>query len=337
MSNTSSVESTYLSTFALTSIAKGILFISSKEELQFTVRKLVSENTPFAVLGGGSNSLLAPYIDKILLIIDIPGINYEPSNQGASVTAGAGVSWDDFVEDTIRKGYSGLESLSAIPGKVGAAPIQNIGAYGMEASKSIICVDVYDIQKDIFTSFTKDECGFGYRTSNFKTKWSGKYIIVGVSFLVSNEKYCICNYPAVRAVFPDTGLCTPEILRKIIVEIRWSKLPKPEKLSNLGSFFHNPVVSQSKADILREQFPGIPLFSSEQMGMHKVSAGWLIDQCGWKGKRKGSIGVYDKNALVIVNYGGATLSDVLAFQRFIEESVQDKFGITLIREPSIIE
>ncbi|MFZ4499924.1 MAG: UDP-N-acetylmuramate dehydrogenase [Minisyncoccia bacterium] len=324
------------STFSLASRASVLIRIDSVEELQQTITHFKKTNTSFIIAGAGSNTLYAPLISTPVIMLALKTILYRETAEHVFITAQAGALWDDVVLDTVDKGYSGLESLSAIPGTVGAAPIQNIGAYGVEVAEYIESILVYDIKDNRVLSLSPEECSFGYRTSNFKTLWLGRYVIVSVTLRVVKNAVPTIRYPGIEALIPAGQKVTPQLLRETIISVRWAKLPRPEVVPNLGSFFHNPVVSESVVERLLEIFPALPVFPS-MSGMKKVSAGWLIEQCGWKGKNLGPVGMYENNALVMVNRGGATLADVLALQQAIERSVQERFGITLTREPRLVE
>ena len=337
MHKNASVDITHHSTFQLKSMASDIVSVGTRAVLQEAMKKICTSNVPYAILGGGSNILFASLVKKLLIIPSFPGIDYQSTDTETFVVVGAGVLWDEFVLDTVEKGYGSLVLLSAIPGSVGAAPVQNIGAYGAEVSDYITELCVYDIAADAFRTISATDCGFGYRMSNFKTIWTGRYIIVSVTFLVSKNAPLKITYPGVAALVPTDQLLTPLLLRNTIIAIRWSKLPNPLELPNVGSFFQNPILSIEQVASLLTAFPTLPVFESEQTGMKKISAGWLIEQCGWKGKRCGPVGMYEKNALVMVNYGDATLDNVLELQKNIQDSVQEKFGVVLVREPSIIE
>lgn len=331
--NKAANDVTALSTFGLKSVASEVVYVTTIETLRETLPRIQKTSTPFIVIGGGSNSLFAPVISKTLVVMAITGISYAAD----TVTAYAGVVWDDLVRDTIQKGYGGLEALSAIPGSVGAAPIQNIGAYGTEVSEHIVDVTAYDIAADSFITISGHDCGFGYRTSNFKTIWAGKYIVLAVTLRLATHTVAHIAYPGIEAFLPADQVLTPTVVRDAVIAIRWSKLPKPEVLPNVGSFFHNPIVAAATAQSLQQLFPAMPTYPTDQENFIKLSAGWLIDQCGWKGKQNGTVGMYEKNALVMVNYGDATLDDVLRLQSAIQDSVQKTFGVMLTREPAIIQ
>jgi UDP-N-acetylmuramate dehydrogenase len=337
MNKNERVDITSLSTFALASTAKKVLTVVDNASLQAVVQQLLQKDEPFTIFGGGSNSLFEPFVDKTILRVNMSGMSYDKVGDTIRVTAGAGIIWDDLVLDTIEKGYGGLEALSAIPGNVGAAPIQNVGGKRTHLSGNIYKIEAYDIQANAFISLFPQQCGFAYRASNFKTIWQGKYIVTAVTFNLFEGLSRHISYPGVAAALPTDQPITPLMVRIAITAIRWSKLPKPEILPNVGSFFHNPIITTTLTQSLLEKFPAAPVFASDQAGMSKISAGWLIEQCGWKGRRHGTVGMYEKNALVMVNYGNASLADVLELQEDIQRSVQEKFGISLVREPSIVE
>ncbi len=312
------MDITPYSTFRLQSKARELITVTSLEMLQDVFATHNHED--IVVIGSGSNSLFSKYVDKTMIHIGMSDIAYH--GDGKTVTVAAGMVWDDFVLDSIEKGYSGLESLSAIPGTVGAAPIQNIGAYGAEVSHCITSIQAYDIEQDTFITLSAKDCHFQYRTSNFKTIWKGKYVIVSVTFFLDGKE--------------TVSAKTAMTVREETIAIRQAKLPDPRILPNVGSFFHNPIVPVALADTLQRQFPDMPIFAADDPNMKKLSAGWLIEQCGWKGYREGPVGMYEKHALVMMNYHNATIDDVLALQKKIEGTVAETFDVTLVREPAIV-
>lgn len=328
---------TKLSTFGLQSKAKSVFSIDNILDLENIILRLDKEKEDFLIIGGGSNSLFAEFVNKVLVVINIGGIYYGKKDDRFFVRVGAGVVWDDLVLDTINQGYSGLELLSGIPGRVGATPIQNVGAYGKEISDCIFEISAFDIEKKEMVLIRPDECNFSYRNSRFKQDWFGRFVIISVSFFLSTEKPSIPEYPGVYEKISKENFLTSAILRDIILDIRWSKLPKPEIIPNVGSFFHNPIVSIDVAKKIQEEYSDAKVFDTDDISMKKVSAGWLIEKSGWKGRDLGRVGMYEKNALVMVNRGGATLKDVIILEDIVKKSVLDKFGIVLTREPSIIQ
>lgn len=333
--NTPAVDTTSLSTMKLRSAARGVETATDLPSLRSLLLALRSRGEPYELIGGGSNSLFAPEIGKTLVLMGMPGISYKEEGSDVLATAGAGVVWDTLVADTVSRGLSGLEALSGIPGSVGATPIQNVGAYGAEVSERIVIVEAYDIERDAPMSFTPDECGFAYRTSKFKNEWAGRFAITSVTFRLSANPPVMPAYPGVREKLEEWVPVTPQAIRDAVLEIRWSKLPKPELVPNVGSFFHNPIVDAGTAEKLLARYPDMKIFDAES-GTKKLAAGWLIEAAGWKGKDLGPVGMYEKNALVMVNKGDARLADVLMLEDAVRVSVRNMFGVELVREPSVI-
>lgn len=298
-----------------------------------------SKNLPILILGGGSNMV---FPDGVLesVTIKINFLGFEVVNETGEyvdIKVGAGENWDSIVKKTVDMNLSGIEAMSAIPGTVGATPVQNVGAYGQEVKDTIISVEVFDINEGVFKSLSNALCKFGYRDSIFKNEAKGKYVITAVIYRLSKINHKVPNYPDVEKYFHDKGISNPTLLqiREAIIEIRKSKLPNPKDNPNAGSFFKNPIVENIVVEKLKEQYPNIKSFTADDDHM-KVPAGWLIENAGLKGKSFGSISVYDKNALVLVNNGNATKDDLMRAQNEIIKIVFDKFGITLEHEPEFV-
>ncbi len=289
------------------------------------------------LMGESSNCVWAEYLDACVIKMNIQGIQYrEYSADSILAVVGAGVNWDEFVLDSLNRGYSGLEALSAIPGTVGACPIQNVGAYGAEVSQRIQSVDCIEISTGQLVTFSNSECGFGYRMSNFKTVWAGQYCITSVSFFLDTEfSGMIPAYTGVAEALEGQEI-TPLAIREVITNIRWKKLPKPEILPNCGSFFMNPVIPKSQLDQLQIEYPTIPVFATDDSSRVKISAGWLIEQCGYKGKQVGHFAMYIQNALVLTHTGGGTAAELWEFVGEIQNSVREKFGSEISPEPNRI-
>ncbi|NLJ42043.1 MAG: UDP-N-acetylmuramate dehydrogenase [Bacteroidales bacterium] len=288
------------------------------------------------VLGGGSNLLFTGDYHGTLIRPEMEGITLEgKTGNDVIVSAGAGVIWDKLVESTVNKGIGGLENLSYIPGLVGAVPVQNIGAYGAEASKTIGKVRAINVTDGTVREFTPEECKFGYRDSIFKGELKGKYLITRVYFRLSTKPKLSLEYGSLKDELNKMGSTSLGNVRKTVINSRIAKLPDPQLIGNAGSFFKNPVVTPSVAEKIKSNYPRAPLFSDPSGGI-KIAAGWLIEQCGWKGKRFGDAGVHDKQALVIVNYGNATGLELFELSEKIRISVAEKFGITLEREVEVI-
>ncbi len=292
---------------------------------------------PLLIMGGGSNLLFAGDFEGWVIFPHIPGITIEREDRsGIWLRVGAGVVWDDFVAYAVREGWGGIENLSLIPGRVGAAPVQNIGAYGQEVSEVVEMVSGIDLRTGEFCHIPAADCGFRYRNSIFKQELKGLFVITSVLFRLEKFPLPVLGYQGVAAALqhiPQPGVAD---VREAVIGIRRSKLPDPAVLGNAGSFFKNPVVSEALSSRLKVNFPDIPVYPAEEEGIVKLSAGWLIDRCGWKGARRGDAGVHDKHALVLVNYGNATGREIYDLSEEIRQSVLDRFGVDLEREVNVI-
>ncbi len=310
---------------------------SSVEELNQILTS--NKDKELLILGGGSNILLTKNFDGLTLINEIKGFEVT-KNDGDSVIvkSGAGEIWHEFVLKCIENNFSGVENLSLIPGSVGASPMQNIGAYGVEIKDVFESVEAYHIQTGELHAFSKEECEFGYRESVFKRKYKGQYVIISVSYKLSLSAPKVnTSYGAIESELKEMKISTPSIkdVSQAVINIRSSKLPNPKEIGNAGSFFKNPVISKELFDKLIVEFPTIPNYPAENDGK-KIAAGWLIEQCGWKGKTLGHYGVHKLQALVLVNYKGATGTEIFDLSSSIIKDVEDKFGITLEREVNIL-
>ena len=317
--------------------------IKSIEDLESFYNVTQSEekykNIPLFILGGGSNIVFSDGVVNVrALKMEIKGFEIvNETNAYVDIKVGAGENWDQFVEKTVNMDLCGIESLSLIPGTVGATPVQNVGAYGAEVKDTIIEVEVFDIENGSIKSISTDECHFGYRDSVFKNEYRGKYIITTVTFRLSRSLPKIPKYPGVMKYFEDRDILNPTLreIRNAIIYIRNEKLPNPNEVPNAGSFFKNPIVKKFIADKIIENYPEVKVFQVDDEYV-KIPAGWLIEQAGLKGKNFGNISVYDKNALVLVNNGKATQSDLLRAKDEIIKTVESKFGIILEQEPEIL-
>lgn len=323
-------------TFGIHAIAERLVCIRSQEELSAYFE--TNEPKPSLVLGGGSNMLFTQNIAGTTLKIELPGINVVHEDEGnVWVEAGAGVVWHEFVLYAISKGWGGVENLSLIPGNVGAAPMQNIGAYGVELKDVFHELTAYLIDDKCFESFGLNDCAFGYRESVFKHALKNKAVISAVTLKLSKKPALNTSYGAIESELERMGVRELNIkaVSDAVIAIRQSKLPDPKKIGNSGSFFKNPIIERSQFEALRETHPNIVGYPSD--GAHvKVAAGWLIEQAGFKGKRFGQCGVHDKQALVLVNYGDAQGHEVYDLSEKIIQSIKSIFGITLEREVNII-
>ena len=316
-------------------VAKEFASIESKQDLAKILKTNLSN---LLVLGGGSNMLLTKDVDALVLHINIKGIEvvsvYE---NNVRVRVAAGENWHEFVSWCLDKNYGGVENLSLIPGNVGTAPIQNIGAYGVELKDIFISCEAMNIQTQELRTFTKEECDFGYRNSIFKEELKGQYIITSVIFELTSLQHTIkTNYGAIKSELKNDGIENPTIqdISKAVISIRNSKLPNPKVLGNSGSFFKNPVISCSEFELLKIQFPKIPYYKVSETNV-KIPAGWLIETAGFKGKTFGNYGVHNKQALVLVNYGNASGKDILELSKKIQEAILIVFDIVLESEVNI--
>jgi len=321
-------------TFGVDHLAKEIIEIFSEDELPQLAERI--RNKEYLIAGSGSNLLFTCDFDGTIVLLRNSNINIDHEDKtGVIIAAEAGVIWDDLVHWCVSRGYFGIENLSYIPGTVGAVPIQNIGAYGTEAKDVITTVKGFNIAAGEFTEFKNEDCIFGYRTSIFKKELKGKYLITRVCFRLGKDSPFCLSYGNLAGEVLKRGNPTLESVRQTVIDIRKEKLPDPSVTGNAGSFFKNPVVKADMADELRTIHPELPVFSSTD-GFRKISAGWLIEKCGWKGKRKGNAGVHEKQALVLVNLGKASGSDILDLSEDIRHSVFERFGVWLEREVEVI-
>jgi UDP-N-acetylmuramate dehydrogenase len=325
-------------TFGIDHKAEFLIQIKTEEEAASLFDGTVSLKKPLLIIGGGSNILFTSDFMGTILYPDIEGIKIEknePGDGNVIVSAGAGVSWDDLVDWSVNKGFGGLENLSLIPGKVGATPVQNIGAYGVEVGDQITKVRTISTNDGSVRIFNHDECDFGYRTSIFKNREKGNYLITRVYYKFTTKPSLNLSYESLKEEVDNLGKETLETVRRAVIKIRQSKLPDPGLIGNAGSFFKNPVVESSAIFSLKNDYPGIPVFE-DKSGHVKLAAGWLIEQCGWKGKRTGNAGIHEKQALVLINFGNATGTEIFNLSEEIKKSVYQKFGIELEREVEVI-
>ncbi len=324
-------------TFGIDVKARNFVEVTSVEELREVLKNTYASE--LFILGGGSNMLLTKDVQKTVVYINLKGIEILENNENdVLVKAMAGENWHEFVLYCIDHSFGGLENLSLIPGKVGTAPIQNIGAYGVELKDSFESCTALDIQTLQLKTFTKEECHFGYRDSIFKNEAKGKYIITSVSFRLSKNNHKLnTTYGSIDQFLEDKGVKTPTIanVSEAVISIRQSKLPNPKELGNSGSFFKNPVVSKEVLQKLQQQYPEIPFYEVDGQQV-KIPAGWLIDRAGLKGYREGDAGVHTRQALVLVNYGNAKGLDILQIAEKIQQKIWDMFGIEISPEVNII-
>ena len=327
----------HFNTFGIDANARYFAEISREHELEELFADPQWLQTERLILGGGSNMLLVNNFDGLVIRLNIRGIQHRISHNDVFVEAGAGEVWNDLVNFCVDRNYGGMENLSLIPGSVGASPIQNIGAYGVELKDVFESCRAFEIATGTFRTFTKADCNFGYRESVFKTDLAGQYIIVSVKFHLSLIPNFNLKYGAIEQELANRNITQPTIedISKVVSHIRVSKLPDPSTIGNAGSFFKNPVISMVEFEPLKQNFPEVVSYPAGE-GLVKLAAGWLIEQCGWKGKIVGNTGTYQNQALVLVNHGGATGQEVYNLSSQIIDSVYTKFGVTLQREVNII-
>ena len=288
-------------------------------------------------IGGGSNLLFASDYEGLILHSAIKGYTVvKETEEEVEVRVGAGEVWDDFVAYTVANGWYGAENLSLIPGEVGASAVQNIGAYGVEAKDLIVSVDTFGLETGEERRFMREECRYAYRESVFKQELKGKYAVTFVTYRLKKHPVFHLEYGNIRAELEKQG-CQIDLenVRRIIIAIRQAKLPDPKVLGNAGSFFMNPVVPKMQFEALLAQYPDMPHYPVDDAHV-KIPAGWMIDRCGWKGKRVGHAGVHEKQALVLVNCGGATGKEVMHLAEEIVASVRERFGVTIRPEVNYI-
>ncbi len=324
-------------TFGIDVKARYFIEINSIDELR---QALLIENFPNRlILGGGSNMLLTRDIEQLVLYINIRGVRVLWENEEkVALKVMAGENWHDFVIWCLERGFGGLENLSLIPGNVGTAPIQNIGAYGVELKDVFESCEAMSVNDQRLKKFTKEECQFGYRDSFFKNQGKGQYVITSVNLILTKKDHNInTSYGAIEAQLNRSGTKNPTIrdVSDAVIAIRKSKLPDPAEIGNSGSFFKNPVISAERFNSLSAQYPELPSYKNKQ-GTYKIPAGWLIEKCGYKGKRFGDAGVHENQALVLVNYGGASGSELLDLAKNIQSDVEATFGIELVPEVNIL-
>ena len=326
-------------TFGVKAKARYFVHIRQKDDLIELSRSSFFRDHRRLLLGGGSNVLFLHDFEGLVIHMAIKGISVqEIDDHQVLVTAGAGVIWNDLVVFCVEQGYGGIENLTLIPGTVGAAPIQNIGAYGVELDSVFESLEAWDLATAGIKIFDKEDCHFGYRDSYFKNQGKDRYLVTSVTLRLSRKPQLNLSYGALQRALSDDGInpqkATISDVSGLVKRIRTSKLPDPVKLGNSGSFFKNPVISQEQYRELASNYEGIPGYQSGDD--IKVPAGWLIEQCGFKGKRLGNVGVYDHQALVLVNHGGASGREVFELSERIREEVVRKFHIQLVPEVNII-
>ena len=318
-------------TFGFDVSASHLAYLESKSDVVEFVSQASSSKQPWQVFGGGSNLVLAKDLPGYTALMQIKGKSLlKESPTHFYIQAMAGESWHEFVEWSLNNGYPGLENLALIPGTVGAAPIQNIGAYGVELEEVFDSLEAFDRNSQEFVTLNKQDCNFSYRHSIFKEE-PHRYVVVSVCFVLPKQWQAKLSYAELTKVFANQQSLKPIDIFNQVCAIRRSKLPDPQAIGNAGSFFHNPLVSDDLYQQLKQQFPQLVAYPNGDQW--KLAAGWLIDQCGFKGCVMGRVGVYEKQALVLVNHGGGTGEELLKLAEQIKKKVKETFGVSLTVEP----
>ena len=325
-------------TFGIAAKCSCFVEYETVDEALSAARMLREEGCRYLLLGGGSNLLLVSDFEGVVVHSAIRGTSHSVGADGSILLrVGSGEVWDDIVAMCVSRGWHGAENLSLIPGEVGATAVQNIGAYGSEASHIIYKVEAVDITTGERVVIDASECDYGYRHSRFKGEWKDRFIITHVTYRLSPLFEPSLDYGNIRAELSRKGIERPTAsqLRQAIIDIRREKLPDPEVEGNAGSFFMNPVVSRCKFEQLQKDYPQMPHYTVDA-DHEKIPAGWLIEQCGWKGRSLGRVGVHNRQALVLVNHGGASGAEVLKLSDAVRESVSRTFGIDIFPEVNIV-
>lgn len=325
-------------TFGIDVYAREFVEVNNLDELCILCAAFNLSDRKLLVLGGGSNVLLTQDFDGMVIKMNLKGITVVGDNDDYTwLKAMSGEVWHDFVLNCIDRDLSGVENLSLIPGCVGASPMQNIGAYGVEIKDTFDSLEAVEIATGELVKFTNADCKFGYRESIFKHEAKGKYIIASVTFKLNKKHKFNITYGAIQQTLEKNGVTTPTVkaISDAVINIRESKLPNPKVLGNAGSFFKNPEIPDAQFDALKTEYPTIVGYPASA-GHIKVAAGWLIEQCGWKGKVVGHAGSHKDQALVLVNYGGATGNEIWQLAMDIQASVQQKFGVSINPEVNVI-
>jgi len=325
-----------LNTFQVEAVAEHYVRFDAEREIADCLGRKILQGRRCLVLGGGSNLLFVDNFDGVVLHPLLKGIEtIDSDKEHIRIKAMAGENWDDLVAHAVAHGWAGVENLSLIPGSVGASAVQNIGAYGVEVKDVVERVEAIDIARLEKVSLASEDCGFGYRYSHFKGAWRGRYIVTAVVFRLSRRPRFVLDYPGVREAVEFLGAVSLETVRQAVIAIRQAKLPDPADLGNAGSFFKNPTVDRRFLNELRVRFTDLPHYPQKD-GRFKLPAGWMIERCGWKGRRVGRAGVHDRQALVLVNLGGATGSEIFDLSEQVRASVGETFGIDLEREVLVV-
>lgn len=324
-------------TFGINATCRRFVEFDNEEEVTPFVCSLTDDDMPLLIIGAGSNLLLTKDFDGTVLHSAIKGVESKCDNGFVYLTCGSGETWDDIVALCIDHGWHGMENLSNIPGEVGASAVQNIGAYGVEVKDLIWSIEAIEVSTGLRVVIPRSECDYAYRDSRFKHDWKNQFFITAVTYRLSETFNPMLEYGNIKQQLHTKGVETPTArqLRDAVIDIRNEKLPDPKVTGNAGSFFVNPVVDREQYLKLVEAYPDMPHYYVDE-NHEKIPAGWLIDKCGWKGRSLGNAGVHDKQALVLVNKGGASGQEVLKLCEAIREDVLGKFGIKIYTEVNII-
>ena len=328
-----------LNTFGLKVSTSRFVTITSVEDAKALFQSPLFKKNKHLILGGGSNMLFTKDFDGLVVKVELRGIEILNENEDAvTLKVGAGENWHQFVLHCVERNWGGVENLSLIPGTVGAAPIQNIGAYGVEIKNIITSVEAMEIDTGKVKTFSNSECNFGYRDSIFKQSEKDKYLISSITLILTKKNHQFnTSYGAIEEILKQQGISHPTVksISDAVIQIRRSKLPDPQVVGNAGSFFKNPTIDNKLYESIKKDHPSFPSYPSAD-GLVKIPAAWLIEQCGWKGKTFDHIGVHKNQALVLVNYGGGEGNKIWQLALDIKASVQQKFNITLQPEVNVI-
>ena len=327
-----------LNTFGIDVKAKYFTSINTINELIEVTKTNVFKDLELLILGGGSNILLTKDFDGLVILNNIKGKEIIDQNQQSIfLKIGAGENWHELVMYCVDNGWGGIENLSLIPGNTGTAPMQNIGAYGVEIKETFLELEALEISSGKIVKFNNSDCEFGYRESVFKNKMKNQYIILNITLELKKNPVLNINYGDVKAILESQNIKNPGIkeVSNAIIRIRQSKLPDPKKIGNSGSFFKNPLVSLNQLELIKKKYPNVVNYEINE-NEFKIAAGWLIERAGWKGKKFNNYGVHEKQALVLVNYGLANGMEIFELSEKIILDIKDKFGITREREVNII-
>lgn len=325
-------------TFGIDARARYFSAFTAEQELQAVLSAQRLRELPLMILGGGSNILFTRDFDGLMLKNDVKGITLlKEDEEHIYVKVGAGENWHNFVMHCIARNWAGLENLSLIPGNVGASPMQNIGAYGVEIKDTFLELEAWHLKDHTSVTFSNEDCAFGYRDSVFKRQYKGQFAILSVTYRLNKHPQFNTSYGAIEEELQRMGVkeLSVQSVSQAVINIRSSKLPDPAKIGNAGSFFKNPTIDGGQFAALKSAFPGIVAYPVAN-GAYKLAAGWLIEQCGWKGFRRGDAGVHARQALVLVNYGNAMGQEIYQLSQEVVDSVVEKFGVELEREVNII-